>query len=205
MPGSFFGFTAPALGSVIYLRSTFPLYWSMISVLGIFITTGLIVYRLFQLAGQFFLLKIIFYFILQSNIYQELKFMLLTDKESHRTIKIIFRMEFYLFIYFVLLSTKRNLSTKSGLFRISYFSPQTYPNILFQYLRKYLLVFFSSYWMANNYAKYFSLSWNFYKSRTMNGLNIQDNSNNRKTKISLQKSYLAKILWQRESPWIQKA
>ena len=40
MPGSFFGFTAPALGSVIYLRSTFPLYWSMISVLGIFITTG---------------------------------------------------------------------------------------------------------------------------------------------------------------------
>lgn len=46
--------------------------------------------------------------------------------------------------------------------------------------------------MANNCAKYFSLLWNFYKSRTMNGLNIQDKSNDRKTKISLENSYLAK-------------
>ena len=67
---------------------------------GIFITTGLIIYRLFQLAGQFFLLKIIFYFILQSNIHLELKFILLTDIESYHTIKITFRMEFDLFILF---------------------------------------------------------------------------------------------------------
>ena len=143
MPGSFFGFTAPALGSVIYLRSTFSLYWSMISVPGIFITTGLIVYMLFQLAGQFFPLKIIFCFILQSNIYQELKFILLTDIDLHRTIKIIFRMEFYLFIYFVLLSTKRNLSTKSELFRISYFSPQTYPSLLVPIFKNISLSIFS--------------------------------------------------------------
>ena len=75
---------------------------AMISVLGVFSTTALIVYGLFQLAEQFFLLKIIFCLIQQSNVYQELKCILPPDIETHCTIKIILKMEFYLCIYFVL-------------------------------------------------------------------------------------------------------
>lgn len=70
-------------------------------------------------------LKIYFLPILQII---KLQFILPPDTETNDTIKIILQMEFSLCILFCsLLSTMKNLSIESMLFRINYFPPQTHP------------------------------------------------------------------------------
>lgn len=112
-------------------------------------------------------LKIIFCFILQSNTCQDLRFILLPDRETNYTIEIILKMELYLCLLFCsLFSTVRTLSTESVLFYINdlLFSTDLEKRsqrakitlVLLSPLKKQLWVFLLKYWMVNDHAKYFS-------------------------------------------------